>query len=632
MPDVSYRNFAISLTDILTTASSTEKVRFEGIQVLAKSASGGEAPGTVKAVGLKFLGDLVSRKEKRAFTFIGLEEDADHLRAVLFPGKVMALLQAERQRLVKHERIRIQITCGPDLESVPWEMVTDTGPDQGPAGSSPYLVLQDDISIVRRGRPEADDVRGLAVQPGVDPMEVLVIDAAYVGGQGQNLDCGEQGPLEPGSDDTWVGSYMPTPITLNRIMACLDSPRPVVYLKTHGRTNPPGIVVEDGRGGEALITPDQLARELRKASTQLVVLPGCGAGVGEGWSGFGAVLLEMGIPAVVSMQSLNDGRADETFSRALFHSLANGRSLDEAVSVARRATWDARRFDDWWVPMLHSRNPDSVRLVREQTAPDPKVDLPAVGSAAMLETLDGNYLLVGTRQGTFDSRFLDPSDESLTAGLEAFGPTTAQSLALSPTGRAVASLNGNRLQVASVDPRGGVIGTWRAGPFKLEGEPQRLLAVDDAQLSGSRGVTCLVSYETTTQRVWLGATDGTIDILKTFEGSAIDGIESRGAVVLIQDHKIRVDGNTFNFCRSELRASLGALTAIDCVRLGWEHFILVVYDDSLTVFGSNSNQPVYSGTLSEHTSALLVRPGKGVSSIKAVTMSSSGVSLVPVTG
>ena len=81
-----------------------------------------------------------------------------------------------------------------------------------------------------------------------------------------------------------------------------------------------------------------LALELKDKGVRLVVLNACEAAGRDpvtAWSGVASTLAQQGIPAVVGMQyTIRDGSAI-AFSRRFYHALANGDSIDTAVSEGR---------------------------------------------------------------------------------------------------------------------------------------------------------------------------------------------------------------------------------------------------------------------------------------------------------
>ncbi|MFQ5629508.1 MAG: CHAT domain-containing protein, partial [bacterium] len=97
-------------------------------------------------------------------------------------------------------------------------------------------------------------------------------------------------------------------------------------------------------------------------SMRLAILNACeGARASESniFSSAGSVLIQRGIPAVVSMQYEITDKAALEFSRTFYDALADGIPIDASVTEARKAISIA--LDDsmeWGTPVLHMRSPD----------------------------------------------------------------------------------------------------------------------------------------------------------------------------------------------------------------------------------------------------------------------------------
>jgi hypothetical protein len=119
------------------------------------------------------------------------------------------------------------------------------------------------------------------------------------------------------------------------------------------------------------------------------VLGACEAGRRDtvnAWTGVAPALTLAGIPAVVGMQMTVRDRNAVAFTHRMYQALADGKSVDEAVTVGRiaifsRATGPDER--DWGVPVLYQRAHDGVFFTEEsRTAQAPGRNVAAVGGRA----------------------------------------------------------------------------------------------------------------------------------------------------------------------------------------------------------------------------------------------------------
>ncbi|MCB0164217.1 MAG: CHAT domain-containing protein [Anaerolineae bacterium] len=121
---------------------------------------------------------------------------------------------------------------------------------------------------------------------------------------------------------------------------------------------------------------NQLAVELQKAGARVAVLGACESGRQDGisaWTGVAPALIERGVPAVVAMQYEVIDDAAIAFNKMFYTALANGLSVDEAVSEGRLAMWHSARRDDeaeWGVVALYLRAKDGVLFPERLADPD----------------------------------------------------------------------------------------------------------------------------------------------------------------------------------------------------------------------------------------------------------------------
>jgi len=127
----------------------------------------------------------------------------------------------------------------------------------------------------------------------------------------------------------------------------------------------------NGHTGHDLVFADRVARMVRDMNVKAVVLTTCRGGVRgvSRWSGLAAALLRAGVPVVVAMQFAISVDAAKAFSYGFYDALAQGESIDEAVT-AGRAKLDGTGLDDFGLPVIYSRLPHTVSLrLRDIHAP-----------------------------------------------------------------------------------------------------------------------------------------------------------------------------------------------------------------------------------------------------------------------
>ena len=100
------------------------------------------------------------------------------------------------------------------------------------------------------------------------------------------------------------------------------------------------------------------------SSLRLVLLNSCEGGKGSAqdvFSSTAAILVRRGIPAVVAMQYAITDQAAMEFPRAFYEALADGLSVDAAVTEARKAVSLAvANTVEWGTPLLYIRAPEGI--------------------------------------------------------------------------------------------------------------------------------------------------------------------------------------------------------------------------------------------------------------------------------
>jgi CHAT domain len=151
-------------------------------------------------------------------------------------------------------------------------------------------------------------------------------------------------------------------------------PVDIVHFYGRGRyQNGQGALLFDTEeGGETWVTADRLATLL--SNTRLVLLHASKSAMfgNEGLlTGVAPALSAAGVSAVVAMQLTISDRAATRFAAVVYHQLAQGLSVQRAVSLDRQALYveqDQADSASWYVPTLtiRSRTTEPIRLVQQQ--------------------------------------------------------------------------------------------------------------------------------------------------------------------------------------------------------------------------------------------------------------------------
>ena len=150
------------------------------------------------------------------------------------------------------------------------------------------------------------------------------------------------------------------------------------------------LLFEDEYGGADPVPADLLGAALRNTTVRLVVLGACRSAqtlppapateegpppTGGLWSSVAPALLRAGVPLAVGMQTSMRVDAALAFLRHFALALATGRTILEAVGLARKPLLRRRYGHVWFIPALYGRPADGYRLF------DPQAPRPAEGEA-----------------------------------------------------------------------------------------------------------------------------------------------------------------------------------------------------------------------------------------------------------
>ncbi len=302
-------------------------------------------------------------RDLRAARKAGIKQVGERLYELVFTGGVKDCFRNSLEQVGK-KGLRLRLRLPPDLCSLPWEYLRNSGE---------FFALSSSTSLVRYleaskpGRP-------LGVRL---PLRVLVVMARPTGAAPLNA-AQEWSNLKDalGARCNIRIERLETP-TLGSLRERLQSkPYHVLHFIGHGqfdREQEDGLILfERDDGGKDPVLGDKLGALLQgHHSLRLVVLNACEGARNSSDDPFGGVaqsLMRTGMPAVIAMQRpVTDGAAI-AFSSTFYRWLARTGQVDVAVSQARNEML-ARGFDlEWGTPVLHMRSPDG-RLFNPSLGP-----------------------------------------------------------------------------------------------------------------------------------------------------------------------------------------------------------------------------------------------------------------------
>lgn len=326
------------------------------------------------------LRERLGKLEQRALGFEELIELGEALADLLLPQPVRKIYRDCLAKLREDEGLRIRIRPhAPELAALPWEYAYVSRPDVPPGRKGPegFLALEKKLSLVRyeiTGRAptliqplEHYDIRAIALLADVE-------DPAYAA---LDLDREELNLRQALEGTGGIDARFLRPGSSDQLEEMLAEDAQVFHFSGHGEVETqmgeePGTIEGNGRlvlaGNEnqpAPVDAGTLALKLKGRGIRLVVLNACEAAGRDPltpWSGIASTLARQGIPAVVGMQyTIRDGNAI-AFSRGFYRALANGESIDTAVSEGRLGVLGRSGGveRDWGVPVLYMRGSRSV--------------------------------------------------------------------------------------------------------------------------------------------------------------------------------------------------------------------------------------------------------------------------------
>ncbi|NNN33689.1 CHAT domain-containing protein, partial [Streptomyces sp. S3(2020)] len=304
------------------------------------------------------------------------------LYETLTAGDGRALLAAARHTAARAEaQLRLVLRVRPpELALLPWEFLYDAA-HSGYVCTTTPLIRHPQVAVPQRPLRVAPPLRVLCMIARPGDQETLAVEA-----ERQRLGAALEGLRRDGLIELdWVGGE-----TWRELKSALrrgSGPWHVFHFIGHGgfdRAAGEGtLALDDGAGGTYQLGAENLAMVLQgHSSLRLVVLNACETGrasSADPFSSVGGALMRAGLPAALVMQYPISDQAAVEFSQSFYEELAQGRTVDAAVTEARQSVRLALPGTlEWGTPVLYMRSLDGMLFAIGQ-APAPVARATQVG-------------------------------------------------------------------------------------------------------------------------------------------------------------------------------------------------------------------------------------------------------------
>ncbi|PWI15368.1 hypothetical protein DI272_15235 [Streptomyces sp. Act143] len=293
----------------------------------------------------------------------------------LTAGDGRALLTAARHTAARAEaRLRMVLRVQPpELAALPWEFLFDPA-HSGYLCTTTPLVRRPQVSLPQRPLRVEPPLRVLCMIARPGDQEPLAVDA-----ERRRLAAALAGLRRAGLIElAWVdgGRWR----ELKGALRPGRGPWHVLHFIGHGSfdraAGEGALALDDGNGGTYHLGAENLAMVLQgHPSLRLVVLNACETGrasAADPFSSVGGALMRAGLAAALVMQYPISDQAAVEFSQSFYEELAQGRSVDAAVTDARQSIRLALPGTlEWGTPVLYMRSLDGTLFAidHERTAP-----------------------------------------------------------------------------------------------------------------------------------------------------------------------------------------------------------------------------------------------------------------------
>lgn len=271
-----------------------------------------------------------------------------------------ALAQARGAAAAAEVRLRLRLLIGasaPELHNLRWETLVDL--DTGIPFASDENILFSRFLTSLDWRPvrllPKGSLRGLVMVAAPADLSRYNLAAIDVTAEVERARTGFEGiPLEQLPRDD-------SPASLENLLAALrqDPPFDLIYLVCHGAmvNGQPYLFLENQDRSVQRVPGSDLVLRLQQLQQRprLMLLLSCesaGDGTGSALAALGPRLAEIGIPAVIAMQSAFTMVSAQTFIPVFFSELQRDGQIDRAVAAARSVI---RGRPDAWCPALFMR-------------------------------------------------------------------------------------------------------------------------------------------------------------------------------------------------------------------------------------------------------------------------------------
>ena len=328
--------------------------------------------------------------EHRQLSPAELQNLGESLGQMLFPGELQDAVADSLDRIPAEDGLRIRLKLDNfALADLPWEFVYLRKPPPGG-----FLALNRRISLVRY-----EVMTGIlpTLTIGEDLVRLATLLADPTGSvEYRHLGLADEENAIRNALSKVQGlspKFYPLATVGELGKALADRPH-ILHFAGHGkfkRTEGAFFHSYEGQGYLVLLDANLSAHEfevtrlttnLKGCGVRLVVLGACETPRRDGqnaWTGIASALTQIDIPAVVGMQYGIRNTNATKFSEHFYYSLAQGESIDSAMTAGRLAIYNDSSADerDWGVPVLYLRMAETERspilfprlLHRERSAP-----------------------------------------------------------------------------------------------------------------------------------------------------------------------------------------------------------------------------------------------------------------------
>jgi hypothetical protein len=285
----------------------------------------------------------------------------------LFRGEIRALYNTSRYQAAEEGKLlRLTLSIEPqELAPLPWESLYDAQLAEYICHATPLVRY---VAVLESDQPSISTpplrILGMIVNPGDGSPPATEDEKEQLEEATSHLQALELVELE------WVEGQ-----SARALVQALERQEWHVFHfigdgGLDGNTGEGFVILDDDAGQSRRLSATQLRWLLSKCkSLQLVWLNACAGARGDRPDRFtntAALLVQKGIPAVLSSQLGTNSPAAEAFAEAFYAALAASMPLDLAATKGRMAIHTERSdTPSWGAPVLHAHSPD-LRLFERQ--------------------------------------------------------------------------------------------------------------------------------------------------------------------------------------------------------------------------------------------------------------------------